>query len=324
MADKTGIEWTDATWNPVTGCTKVSSGCKHCYAERDWARLSANQKTRYFDRAFTDVQCHADVLTLPLRWTKPRRIFVNSMSDLFHPDVPDRFIADVFGIMAAAREHTFQVLTKRPERALQLLGAGCMGRFESDVEECLALYSHNDLPWPLPNVWLGVSAEDQDTFDERHEYLLNTPAAVRFLSFEPLLGPIDAEFDEVAIGLEPDGYGNTAILGGIDWVIAGGESGPKARPMHPEWLASLRNQCKSANIPFLFKQWGEWAPGSALGIDQRCNAEERFVRLDGTTHTYADGEAYSASDVQMYRVRKKAAGRLLDGVAHDEYPEAAQ
>lgn len=150
MSDKSSIEWTDATWNPVTGCEKVSQGCKHCYAERNWARLSSNPQTRYYGRKFTDVQCHDDVLALPLRWKKPRRVFVNSMSDLFHPEVPAGFIADVFGVMAATPWHTYQILTKRPKRALKLLGVGGLGVFESAVEACLENHPDAPLVWPLP------------------------------------------------------------------------------------------------------------------------------------------------------------------------------
>ena len=315
MADKTSIEWTDATWNPTTGCTKVSAGCKHCYAERDWARLSANPKTRYFGRTFTDVQEHADVLTLPLRWTKPRRIFVNSMSDLFHESVSDRFIADVFGIMAAAHWHTYQVLTKRPERALHLLGAGCMGGFENAVEECLALYSHNDLTWPLPNVWLGVSVEDQVTADGRIPLLLQTPAAVRWVSAEPLLGPVSIEYATE----------HSEIAGLIDWVVAGGESGPKARPMHPDWPRSLRDECEAFGAPFLFKQWGEWSPG-ACATKPPTRTEQTADWWDGKWHfstitPRVSAETTGEEEPLLYRLGKKTAGRLLDGVLHDTYPE---
>ncbi len=323
MSDKSHIEWTDATWNPVTGCTKVSQGCKHCYAERDWTRLSANTKTRYHGRAFTDVQCHSDVLALPLRWQKPRRIFVNSMADLFHEAVPDRFIADVFGVMAACPEHTFQLLTKRPERALQLLGAGCMGGFEDAVEECLALYSHSDLVWPLPNVWLGVSVEDQGTADSRISLLLQTPAAVRWISAEPLLGPVDlTRLPEQTCASECCGMQRLDALQGksicdlseesfdksakIDWVVAGGESGPKARSSHPDWFRSLRDQCAGAGTPFLFKQWGEW-------ISEDDSHDRNIVPSGGDD---------SFEDMPMVRVGKKAAGRLLDGALHDGYPEA--
>jgi protein gp37 len=291
MSAKTHIEWTDATWNPVTGCSKVSGGCKHCYAERDWARLSANPKTRYYGREFTDVQCHADVLDLPLRWTRPRRVFVNSMSDLFHEAVPDEFIADVFRTMAWAHQHSFLVLTKRPERMLRLLT-------DIEWEDSVTDNAHEcrDWPWPLANVWLGVSLEDQDTANERLPLLLQTPAAVRWVSAEPLLedvtifsldGPIDV----------PDGARSP-----IDWVVAGGESGPKARPMHLDWARSLRDQCAAACVPFMFKQWGEWSPTVPVVNETAHRTEQRD--LGG-----------------MARIGKKRAGRLLDGIEHNGYPE---
>lgn len=194
---QTGIVWTDETWNPVTGCTKVSQGCKHCYAERDWHRLQ--HLPRFAGRAFTDVVCHPERLDQPLRWAKPRRIFVNSMSDLFHEDVPDEFIDQVFAVMALAKQHKFQVLTKRPQRMLDYCKT--LGRHhEIDRVSIAAKRISNktgfswrmcDEGWCLPNVWLGVSVEDQATADQRIPILLQTPAAVRWISAEPLLGPID-------------------------------------------------------------------------------------------------------------------------------------
>lgn len=297
MSDKTGIEWTEATWNPVTGCTKVSQGCKHCYAEREWARLSANPKaTAYFGRAFGDVKCHPERLDQPLRWKRPRRIFVNSMSDLFHEDVPCGFIDRVFAIMAQSPQHTFQVLTKRPERMLEYMTHPVRLNMWADANIPLISSVWGD--FPLPNVWLGVSVEDQDTADERIPLLLQTPAAVRWVSAEPLLGPVDLEFGEIDIALEKDGFGNSAILGGIDWVVVGGESGPKARPMHPDWARSLRDQCAASGVPFLFKQWGEFAPN--------------WFNDD-------DGEKIPGSE-WIDRMGKKMAGRLLDGFQHDGYP----
>ena len=212
------IEWTDATWNPVTGCSKVSPGCKLCYAERMSARLKAMGQPKYRD-GFA-VRCHPGELSRPLRWRKPRLVFVNSMSDLFHESVPRAFVLAVFDAMLRAHWHTFQVLTKRPGRALQL--------------QC----QRDGIDWP-PNVWLGVSAEDQRRADERVPALLETSAAVLFLSLEPLLGPLPR--------LE---------LGGIDWVIAGGESGPGARPMEAGWVRAIRDQCVRSRVPFFFKQWG--------------------------------------------------------------------
>ncbi len=214
MAQNSSIEWTEATWNPVTGCQKISPGCKHCYAERMALRLQAMGQPRYRDGFRVTLQ--DDVVELPLRWRKPRVIFVNSMSDLFEKSVPTEFIQRCFDVMQRASQHTFQVLTKRPERAAEL----------ADV-----------LPWP-DNVWLGTSVENAE-YVWRIEELRKAPARIRFLSVEPLLGPI------------PD-----LPLVEIHWVIVGGESGPGARPMAEEWVLDIRDQCVAADVPFFFKQWG--------------------------------------------------------------------
>ena len=213
MALASSIEWTQATWNPVTGCNKVSPGCKHCYAERLARRLQAMGNPRYAN-GFA-VTLHPDLVDLPLRWQRPKLVFVNSMSDLFHERVPLPFISQVFDTMATARWHVFQILTKRAERLA-----------------CVAPH----LKWP-PNAWMGVSVECQD-YVRRVDLLRKVPAAVRFLSCEPLLGPI------------------TLDLHGISWVIVGGESGPHARPMAMEWAQSIRDQCVAANVPFFLKQLG--------------------------------------------------------------------
>ena len=214
MGDRTAIEWTEATWNPVTGCTKVSQGCKHCYAERLANRLEAMGNPRYANGF--QVTLHADLLDLPLRWRDPRVIFVNSMSDVFHPDVPDDFIRRIFDTMVRAAQHTFQVLTKRPERVAAM---------------------SEDLPWP-DNVWMGTSVEDMRVV-HRVDELRRVKAQVRFLSCEPLIGPL------------PE-----LNLDGIHWVIVGGESGPQHRPMQPEWARQIRQQCEAAGVAFFFKQWG--------------------------------------------------------------------
>ncbi len=214
MGDHSAIEWTDATWNPVTGCTKVSPGCKHCYAERLADRLQAMGNPRY--RNGFAVTLHPDQLALPLRWRRPRRIFVNSMSDLFHEAVPAEYIWRVFETMAQADWHVFQVLTKRAERLATLAPS---------------------LPWPA-NVWQGVSVENTH-YTSRIASLRSVPAAVRFLSIEPLLGPIPK------LPLER-----------IDWVIVGGESGPGYRAPNPEWVREIRDQCEAQGVPFFFKQWG--------------------------------------------------------------------
>ncbi len=214
MAQTSSIEWTEATWNPVTGCTKVSPGCKYCYAERMAKRLEAMGQPRY-RHGFT-VTLQRDLLDAPLSWRKPRLIFVNSMSDLFHEHVPTSFIESVFKTMAAAPQHTFQILTKRPERLLSLA---------------------DRLPWP-EQIWAGVSVETEEYY-ERIELLRRVPSGVRFLSLEPLLSALPS-----------------LSLTGIDWVIAGGESGPGARPVDVSWVRQIRDQCVHLEVPFFFKQWG--------------------------------------------------------------------
>ncbi|MGH8676877.1 MAG: DUF5131 family protein [Burkholderiales bacterium] len=242
--NRTAIEWTDATWNPVTGCTKVSQGCKNCYAERLAPRVFAGQKMVELKiampprpRRFTDVLCHPERLDIPLHWRKPRMIFVNSMSDLFHEDVPDAFIDSVFEVMINAQDlgHIFQILTKRPERMRSFLNVKQWPR-------CGGMDQH-----PIKNIWLGVSVEDQATADERMPLLLQTPAAVRFVSYEPALGPVDF----APWLLERLGPTRAPSLG---WVIAGGESGPHARPSHPDWFRSLARQCRDAGVAFFMKQ----------------------------------------------------------------------
>lgn len=327
MSAKSKIEWTDATWNPVIGCTKVSAGCKHCYAERQWPRLT-KLVPEYSGRGFTDVSMILDRLDQPLHWKRPRLVFVNSMSDLFHEAVDQRFIADVFGIMAACPQHTFQILTKRPARALKLLGQGCMGSFQDDVEECMALYTDAPLVWPLPNVWLGVSIEDQATAGERIPMLLDTPAAVRWISAEPLLGEVNIKpwLQQKMFGpraMNGNAYINSHETNRLDWVVAGGESGPKARPMNPHWVRSLRDQCAAADVPFLFKQWGEYLPITSAdtpnGLTFWPDDGSETGRLEGL-----NAKAVEAHGREYARVGKKAAGRLLDGVQHGCYPEGNQ
>jgi len=211
---KTRIEWSESTWNPVTGCTKISAGCTHCYAERMARRLQAMGQPNYVNGFH--VTLHPHVLDKPLTWTKPQTIFVNSMSDLFHKSIPLDFILQVFDVMRRADWHTFQVLTKRSGRLAQL---------------------SSSLPWP-ENVWMGVTVESAD-YTSRIDDLRGVGARVKFLSLEPLLGPTP--------GLD---------LRGIDWVIVGGESGPGARPMAPEWVTDIRDQCRDVDVPFFFKQWG--------------------------------------------------------------------
>jgi len=214
MATRSHIEWTEMTWNPVTGCSKVSAGCKFCYAERMAKRLQAMGVVRY--RNGFNVTMHEDLLQVPTTWRQPRIIFVNSMSDLFHEDVPLEFIRRVFSTMLATPQHTYQILTKRSERLKELAA---------------------ELVWPS-NVWMGVSVEDERVV-HRIDDLRAVPAAVRFLSCEPLIGPL-----------------RKLNLAGIHWVIVGGESGPGSRPMQKEWVESIRRQCRAQRVPFFFKQWG--------------------------------------------------------------------
>lgn len=308
MSDNSGIEWTDATWNPVTGCTKLSPaspGCQNCYAST-FAERFRGTPGHYFEHGF-DVQLRPDKLDLPLRWRRPRRIFVNSMSDLFHDQVPDDYIAHVFAIMQSAAAHTFQVLTKRHSRMRSLLNNGDFWQAVTDFGvHVMSQKPSREQFWAdtgqrngfLPNVWLGVSAENGQWAKIRGDALRDIPAAVRFFSCEPLLGPID-DLD----------------LSGIGWVITGGESGPGARPMDPQWARDIRDQCVAAGVPFVHKQNGEWASSGRYGLGilepRRCyGSATETVRDDITIHEI------------LQRVGKKAAGRQLDGRTWDQYPEA--
>jgi protein gp37 len=367
----TTIEWTDRTWNPVTGCTKVSPGCDNCYAE-NIARRFAGSKA--FPDGF-DVALRADRLDEPLKWRKPSRILVNSMSDLFHDAVPDEHIVAVFARMWWAPQHTFQVLTKRHGRMRSLLP-----RIEEQLrqmERDLALVdAPTPLRWPLPNVWLGVSVENQKWADIRVPALLETPAAVRFLSCEPLLGPIDLCGPIVPGRGRPKltywldgrpGWGpeqtddrgrvfqELAVGPRIDWVIVGGESGPRARAVHPDWVRTIRDQCQHSGVPFFFKQWGEWGPAPFIvrvcdphvgwqGTDEELAAAKADSEARGATHVHT-GHSYEEDGERRYwlheighkpwslervglpegtaairRWGKKRAGRELDGRIHDAFP----
>lgn len=342
MAAKSKIEWTDASWSPIrarnksTGkvgwhCEHVTPGCENCYAETMNARLGTGLKFKPGHREDVDIFLDDEMLLAPLRWKRPRSVFVCSMSDLFAAFVPDAWIYRVFAVMALAPQHTFQVLTKRSKRMREYMnGPGVSQRLKLFVAETFMdvidrgpqplqyqLIAKDDLgelaQWPLPNVWLGVSAEDQARADERIPDLLATSAATRFVSAEPLLGPIT--FHTVA-GLREncvidalrgeswewraEGVRHDLRRGlhRLDWMIVGGESGPDARPMHPEWARSIRNQCASADVPFFFKQWGEFAPTSE-------------IEGPGAHFHFPDGAT-------VRRVGKKHAGRLLDGRTHDD------
>ena len=249
MASTSNIEWTDSTWNPVTGCTKISPGCKNCYAEK-FAERFRGVPGHPYEQGF-DLKLWPERLALPLVWKEPRMIFVNSMSDLFHKNVPDDFIRRVFKVMMEADHHIFQVLTKRSERMMQWVNSS----FKQKVPR---------------HIWLGVSVENQD-YVWRVRHLQKTSAEIRFLSVEPLLGPVELK---------------SSNLQGIHWVIVGGESGPGARPMNPEWARLVKEACRENSVAFFFKQWGAFTPA---GI----------------------------------RVGKKKAGRILDGKTWDEMPEMA-
>lgn len=319
MSKKSSIEWTDRTWNPLSGCSKVSKGCKNCYAERIFNRP-------YPGRRFTDVQMHPERLGQPLSWKKPKLVFVNSMSDLFHEAVPDEFIDQVFAVMALAEQHTFQILTKRPERMLAYLSAGedrldaIWDAYQWAIHKFLyenPRVSNKEwgkpkfVPWPLPNVMLGVSVEDQETADYRIPRLLQTPAAARFISCEPMIGPVD-----LTGWLSTDGGPR------IDWVIAGGESGPNARPMHAAWVRAIRDQCLSADAPFFFKQWGEYVTGRIIPDDSFdggavVETESRGLYAISISHRLDD-------EFAAVRVGKKYAGRHLDGRLWEEYPDIVE
>src|SRR5690606_30732974 len=294
----TAIEWTDATWNPIVGCSRVSRGCEHCYAERVAHRGLAPQHKgltvlgKKGPRWTGEVRFLPERLDEPLRWKRPRRVFVNSMSDLFHEGVSDEQIAAVFGVMAACPQHVFQVLTKRPERAREWFAAmeakhgtggtyveWCVGCVDEVSDDGLARLLHIVAgDWPLPNVWLGVSVEDQATADERIPLLLNTPAAVRWVSYEPALGPADftrivSTFDAGATrhvldalrgrGLwldgEPGGGSGWGPENRLDWIVIGGESGPDARPFDLAWAHSTVEACRAAGVPCFVKQLGAHA-----------------------------------------------------------------
>jgi protein gp37 len=372
MGTKTKIEWTDATWNPIRGCSVVSEGCRNCYAMQVAARFSqrywevwqgstlicsAKQKLTeaaarnkvenesrnavvmearessegqaYEGLAYRNesgahwtgkVRLIEEHLEDPLRWKRPRRIFVNSMSDLFHPLVLDQWIEKIFNVMFAAKQHTFQILTKRPERMLDWISRSA---FLSNA--------------PLENVWLGVSVENQKTADERIPLLLETPAAVRWVSAEPLLGPIDLEafvtdpapqalrtlsryysasgFDRAGGQTEKTRVVNSKL----GWLVAGGESGSGARPMHPDWVRYIRDQCATAGVPFFFKQWGAWGPVTHYSMRGTEHPTLPTYQTDSFEVFPLSADRFLLGPM-LGRVGKKAAGNLLDGRQHLEYP----
>ena len=286
------IEWTDETWNPTTGCNKVSEGCKNCYAEVQHRRMMAMHPKKY-KRPFLD-GAFADEASLenPLHFKKPTKFFVNSMSDLFHENISFTFIARVFRMMEDCPQHTFQVLTKRPERMLEFWN----------------WFSKHALP-PAENVWLGVSCENQKAADERIPLLLQVPAAVRFLSCEPLFGEINIRK-------------YFTMLRTLHWVIAGGESGHHARPMHPDWARGLRDQCKAAGVPFFFKQWGEWST-EKIFAGKRKNISGTYLKSNGFRCGFKSLMDGNPDYIILYKSGKNNTGRLLDGREWNEFPETS-
>lgn len=416
MADRTKIEWTDATVNAVNGCSVLSPGCTHCYA----MKLAGTRLRNHPSRAGLtvdskvgpvwtgEVRLNEKALMEPLRWAKPRKIFWNAHGDLFHENVPDEWIDRCFAVMALTPQHIHQVLTKRADRMRMYMAgrARKLARFMVDeylirgtkdskrtgraINGAWPVQSVGDIDapdditmrqWPLPNVWLGVSVEDQVRADERVPQLLATPAAVRFLSCEPLLGPVNIEpwlSPDIACQScdDGEGYGNrcsrndiprdeqcpwnravqivrdhgpyaedgeptavTCEVITLNWVIVGGESGPGARPMHPDWARSLRDQCAAAGVPFFFKQWGDWAPVCAMSEDviESCYPRRRgehddrtrrpikpqaILTSDGRSLDLFHPDAFRAGTRSMtvFRIGKKAAGRLLNGIEHNGMP----
>lgn len=352
---ETNIEWADKVWNPIIGCTYASPGCTNCYAvDQAWIRshhpnprisgkfAGTVAKTEKGKRHWTgQINFDEAALLAPLRWKKPQRIFVNSMSDLFHEGVTDEQRDRIFAVMALCPQHQFQVLTKRADRMREYM----TGRFTRRVARVIIDWLidgtiKHDKNWPvytvgnlddpediiiprtLPNVWLGVSVENQQTADERIPHLLATPAAVRWISAEPLLGPVDLSewliCPNARDGLSMDPSTGayeccrncdwTGLLGGLDWVVTGGETGPNSRPTHPDNIRSLRDQCAAGGVPFNLKQWGDWWP-----LDQ---AEREWDLPRGAAR-----DLFTCRTTEDHaKIGKKRAGRLLDGVLHDAYP----
>ncbi len=367
MGSDTKIEWTDASWTPIRAhnlatdkigwhCEKVSAGCKNCYAGPINRRLGTGLDYKPGHQRDIAIFLDETMLLAPLKWRRPRRIFVCSMTDLFADFVTDAMIDCVFAAMALAPQHTFQVLTKRPERMRAYVSDPWVEERVRDVAAVLLrrrfeipdavpaelLAAIDPLPWPLPHVWLGVSAEDQEAADARVPVLLATPAAVRFVSVEPMLGPVDLtphlfiSTHEDAALLEGPDEGPPPVLPfrdpatthpddiatpRLNWVIVGGESGPGARPMHPDWARSLRDQCAAAGVAFHFKQWGEWVPAVFSGqvLESRGGGQPTVAWPDGTI-ARGKAEDKGGPGTSLFKVGKKGAGRLLDGVQHDGVP----
>lgn len=368
MADQTKIEWADATWNIVTGCRIVSPGCTNCYAMRLAGTRLRNIPSRIGLTTASkagpvwtgEVRFNREWLDQPLRWKRPRMIFVAAHGDLFADGVTDDQLDQIFAVMALSPQHIFQVLTKRPERMFDYLLEMERG-FNHDHRDFArrwgvaaaevtgspcAAGAIEDIELPLPNVWFGVSVEDQRRADERIPTLLATPAAIRWISAEPLLSAIDIKpylfiythEDETALSTAPEGempvlpWRDPASTPAadictprLDWVVAGGESGPNARPMHPDWARSLRDQCSEAEVPFLFKQWGNWqiaSEGNGHLNHNMAHNDAFWIDIDGTRHK--PSSTGLMRPYAMHRVAKAVAGRLLDGVEHNGFPPTPQ
>lgn len=360
MADHTKIEWTDATWNPVTGCSIVDAGCTNCYAmqlagtrlKHHPSRSGLTRETGGRPKWTGEVRLNEQWLDQPLRWSKPRMIFVCAHSDLFHESVPDEWIDKVFAVMALAPQHTFQVLTKRPDRAARYLtalysGERVVANAAIEIRQSVigGLMAKEAFKAGYPNVWLGTSASDQASADLRVPHLLAAPAAVRFLSAEPLLGRVDLTEMDINGHIASrqlgriGGYWINALTGRnddmcrpcpdvprLDWVIVGGESGLGARPMHPDWARSLRDQCVASGVPFFFKQVGEWAveiDRERDDPDWRADYSRKFANEGQTRWLNIDGGSgfHGERFHVMRRVGKARAGRLLDGRTWDQMPD---
>jgi protein gp37 len=297
--NKTSIEWTDYTWNPVTGCNKISQGCKFCYAE--------TMATRFWgDRKFIDVQMHIDKLQEPIKMESKldgKKVFVCDVSDLFHEKVTFEFIASIFSVIAAKPLTTFQILTKRPDKALEFYqwATKNVDKVKAELSKTIPFL---DLTFPPKNIWIGTSVENQEQADIRIPLLLQIPAAVRFLSCEPLIGEVDIKKWLNYIFVNEFGSHN------LRWVIAGGESGHGARPMHPYWVQSLRDQCAAANVPFFFKQWGEY-----ISIREAYNAN-----IDVTDKRPIQMGTGLFGDRNLVKLGKSKTGNELDGKQHLAFP----
>jgi protein gp37 len=391
MADNTHIEWTDATWNPITGCSVVSPGCTNCYAmklagtrlQHEPSRKGLTKPGKAGPVWTGEVRFNQQWLDQPLRWKRPRKIFVCAHGDLFAENVPDEWIDQVFAVMLLAGHHIYQILTKRHQRMRAYIASRSIpddrGYPAANIRAYVNTWlndpnwrqKHRDwarlipegqnlfsMSWPLPNVWLGVSVEDQARANERIPDLLATPAAVRWISAEPLLGPIDlrsltidGEYEMDAISplswrelwdghFSPEATGcnlDEAIEAfaessgtypptddkpaSLDWVVVGGESGPGARPMHPDWVRSLRDQCAEAGIPFFFKQWGNWLPAERIEDGGKPTWDAEYGAAEEGSFGGVRARLTQLGNQDFASVGKARAGRLLDGIEHNGCPE---